>query len=166
MNNKVITSLLTTIDNSNLNDITINLQDGNITASKIVLSSTSDYFKAMFKLESKFKENEDNSVTFNCSKVIMLVIVKYLYGKELTLTGLSSRQIIDLLEMLRLLLLEEAITEIHKLFRKQSFACVASFDYMYQLFGLITTVVWRARSGLGGPGWVFDYAPHHRHPKP
>ena len=48
MNNKVITSLLTTIDNSNLNDITINLQDGNITASKIVLSSTSDYFKAMF----------------------------------------------------------------------------------------------------------------------
>ena len=104
---KVIESLIESIDIGEHNDVDIILEDGMISASKLILSSRSEYFQKMFNKNSQFEEQRSSSVNFPCKKVIMQKILEHLYGGNLVVSGLTCLEMIELLNMLRLLLLEE-----------------------------------------------------------
>ena len=110
-------SLVNTIDNSVHNDLVINLSDGTIKVSKLVLAAGSDYFMAM--LSKNYQENEKNIVTFSRKTKIMRIVIEHIYGTKLKVTGLSCGDLFELLNMLRLLLLPSTFQDIEALFKKQ-----------------------------------------------
>ena len=109
---KVIESLIETIDNGEHNDVDIKLEDGMISASKLILSTRSEYFQKMFNKSSQFEEQRTSSVNFPCKRLIMQKILEHLYGGNLAVSGLTCLEIIELLNMLRLLLLEESFESV------------------------------------------------------
>merc|ERR1712126_20075 len=58
--------------------------------------------------DSGFKENQARDVKISCKKVVMEKILGYLYGGEVTLDGLSLKEAVELLDMLRQMVLEDA----------------------------------------------------------
>ena len=91
------------------NDVEIILEDGVIKASKMILSRRSEYFQRMFDKNSHFEDQRKISVRFSCKKLIMRKIIEHLYVGDLAVSGLSCLDIIELMNMLRYLLLEEAV---------------------------------------------------------
>ena len=117
--NKVIEALVDSIDNGEHNDVDIIVEDGVIRASKLVLSSSLEYFQKMFSKKSQFLEQKKNTVKFSCKKVVMKKILEHLYGGKLNFSGLSCVEIIELEDMLRFLLLQDAQKEVQKFLRSQ-----------------------------------------------
>ena len=109
---KVIESLIESIDIGEHNDVDIILEDGIISASKLILSSRSEYFQKMFNKNSQFVEQRSSSVNFPCKRLIMQKILEHLYGGNLAVSGLTCLEMIELLNMLRLLLLEESFESV------------------------------------------------------
>ena len=116
---KVIESLIESIDIGEHNDVDIILEDGMISASKLILSTMSEYFKKMFNKNSQFEEQRNSSVSFPCKKVIMLKILEHLYGGDLDLSELTCLEKIELLNMLRLLVQEETFKSVEAYLLRQ-----------------------------------------------
>jgi len=112
--NKTVEALVDSIDNGEHNDVDIIVEDGVIRASKLVLSSRLEYFQKMFSKKSQFQEQKENTVKFSCKKVVMKKILEHLYGGKLNFSGLSCVEIIELEDMLRFLLLQDAQKEVQK----------------------------------------------------
>jgi len=112
--NKTVDALVDSIDNGEHNDVDIILEDGVIRASKLILCSRLEYFEKAFDKKSQFQEQKENTVKFPCKKVIMRKILEHLYGGRLDFTGLSYVEIMELEEMLRFLLLQDAQKELQK----------------------------------------------------
>jgi len=112
--NKTVDALVDSIDNGEHNDVDIILEDGVIRASKLILSSRLEYFEKTFDKKSQFQEQKENTVKFPCKKVIMRKILEHLYGGRLDFTGLSCVEIMELEDMLRFLLLQDAQKELLK----------------------------------------------------
>jgi len=112
--NKTVEALVASIDNGEHNDVDIILEDGVIRACKLVLSSRLEYFQKMFSKKSQFQEQKENTVKFPCKKVVMKKILEHLYGGKLNFTGLSCVEIIELEDMLRFFLLQDAQEELQK----------------------------------------------------
>jgi len=112
--NKTVEALVASIDNGEHNDVDIILEDGVIRACKLVLSSRLEYFQKMFSKKSQFQEQKENTVKFPCKKVVMKKILEHLYGGKLNFTGLSCVEIIELEDMLRFFLLQDAQEELHR----------------------------------------------------
>ena len=99
---KLSQSLLKSLrDGNQYNDVKIVLDDGDLEASKFVLSSRSEYFYKMFDKSHKFQENLQRDVKVSCKKVVMEQILTYLYGGEISIDGLSLIDAVELLDMLR-----------------------------------------------------------------
>jgi len=112
--NKTVEALVASIDNGEHNDVDIILEDGVIRACKLVLSSRLEYFQKMFSKKSQFQEQKENTVKFPCKKVVMKKILEHLYGGKLNFTGLSCVEMIELEDMLRFFLLQDAQKELQK----------------------------------------------------
>ena len=120
LKDKVIDSLINSIDNSDHNDLVIKLLDGEIHASKIILSSRSAYFETMLNKQKNFKESQSNEVNFhNCKLNVMKIVINYIYGKHLDLSTFGCCDGIEVLEMLRTLLLDEGVVEFEEKFKIQ-----------------------------------------------
>jgi len=117
--NKTVEALVDSIDNGEHNDVDIIVEDGVIRASKLVLSSRLEYFQKMFCKKSQFQEQKENTVKFPCKKVVMKKILEHLYGGKLNFSSLSCVEIIEMEDMLRFLLLQDAQEELQKFLRSQ-----------------------------------------------
>ena len=146
---KVIESLIESIDIGEHNDVDIILEDGMISASKLILSSRSEYFQKMFNKNSQFEEQRSSSVNFPCKRLIMQKILEHLYGGNLSVSGLTCLEMIELLNMLRLLLLEESFESVELYLLRQLYAknipineCLDAVERANSLkFEAITTIL-------------------------
>ena len=90
-------------------DVTIVCDDGEIRSNKSVLSAKSEYFTTMFKSDT-FKES-NGKVEVPCKKKIMDKVIEYiyfLYGGKLNLSTLNPEEQLQLLDMFRMMMLEDA----------------------------------------------------------
>jgi len=119
-------------------DVKIILDDGEIEASKFVLSSRSEYFDRMFDNDHQFKESQENVVTVPCKKIIMKKVIEYLYGVELNIDGLAMVDAYEYIDLLRLMMLEEALEVIErKHYRKINYFGYPPTDFLAALDYLI-----------------------------
>ena len=139
LKDKVVEALIKTIDSSEHNDLVIKLSDGQLHASKLILASRSDYFQTMFSAQRNFKENLNNEVSYNCKVIIMKPIIRYIYGSKIDISSLSCSDVIEVLDMLRILMLEQAIFEVQELFKIQLREQAFSINDCYQAYLLSET---------------------------
>ena len=116
---KTAQALIESIDSGEHNDVEIVLDDGVIKASKLILSSRSEYFQKMFDKSSQFQEQRQGSVKFQCKKIIMRKILEHLYGGKLEVSDCTCVQIVKMLDMLRFLLLNDTFDALEDYFKKQ-----------------------------------------------
>jgi len=100
--------LLSTLNsNHQCNDVTIKLSDGEIGATKIILSARSEYFSKMFDCSNNFLE-ADGIVNMPQYKTkIMKRVLEYLYGGDVHFADFSLLEAVELLDLLRMLMLSE-----------------------------------------------------------
>lgn len=100
--------LLSTLSSKHkYNDVTIKLSDGEIGASKIILSARSEYFSKMFDSSNNFLE-ADGIVNMPQYKTkIMKRVFEYLYGGDVHFADFSLLEAVELLDLLRMLMLSE-----------------------------------------------------------
>ena len=130
--NNFFEALENSIDNSEHNDVDIIVEDGVISASKLVFSSRLDYFHKMFDKESQFLEQKKNTIKFSCKKVVMKKILEYIYVGKLNFSGLSCVDIIELEGMLSFLLPEDEQKEVQNFLRSQLKKSLRK-SYLYRL---------------------------------
>ena len=87
-------------------DVTIVCDDGEIKSSKFILSARSEYFATMFKSDY-FKES-GGKVEMYCTKKVMEKVIEYLYGGVLNSSMLSPEDQLHLLNMFRMMMLQDA----------------------------------------------------------
>jgi len=105
--NELSRKLLSTLSsNHQCNDVTIKLSDGEIEASKMILSARSKYFSKMFD-SNNFRE-ADGTVSMPQYKTkIMKRVLEYLYGEDLHFADFSILEAVELLDLLRMLMLND-----------------------------------------------------------
>jgi len=105
--NELSRKLLSTLSsNHQCNDVTIKLSDGEIEASKMILSARSKYFSKMFD-SNNFRE-ADGTVSMPQYKTkIMKRVLEYLYGGDVHFADFSLLEAVELLDLLRMLMLSE-----------------------------------------------------------
>lgn len=115
-----VKGLVETIDDNQYNDFKIILEDGEISASKLVLMSSSEYFQVM--LNSSYQEVNKNSVKLPYRKKPMMSILKFLYCGKFDTSTLNALEMIEVLDIARYLLLKglELVLEenIRKMFKR------------------------------------------------
>ena len=116
---KTAQALIESIDSGEHNDVEIVLDDGVIKASKLILSSRSEYFQMMFDKNSQFQEQRQGSVTLQCKKLIMRKILEHLYGGKLDVSDCTCVEIVEMLNMLRLLLLKDTFDALEDYLKEQ-----------------------------------------------
>jgi len=104
---KVIEDLLSSRNSSMHNDVTIKTTRDNqeLSANKFMLSARSKYFEAMFSGEH-FRESS-GEVELPCTKEVMEKVLHFLYSGEVIHDGMSGIQMLEYLDILRLLMLME-----------------------------------------------------------
>ena len=103
---KVIADLLSSRESLTHNDVTIKttVDHQELTSSKIILSARSKYFEAMFS--AHFKESSGD-VEFPCTKPVMEKVLHFLYSGDIKHDNLSGIELLEYLDILRLLMMEE-----------------------------------------------------------
>ena len=85
-------------------------------ANKDILMARSDYFQMMFS-NNMFIEGETSSVDMShSSKAIMEKIINYLICGQIRFTDISFTQVMELLDMSRMMLLNEFGSEVEKMY--------------------------------------------------
>ena len=81
------------------NDVTIILSDGEITANKDVLAAQCEYFAANLRWKEKTNDASDSDHIDNrdCSKEVMVRIIKYLFTGSIKFKDLDILQLLELL---------------------------------------------------------------------
>ena len=98
--------ILRMLERGSLNDVKIELSDGEIIANKDILMARSEYFATMFS-NDKFIEGETNTVDMgHCSKAIMEKIIKFLFTGAVMFDDLSLVQLMELSRLSGMLLLD------------------------------------------------------------
>ena len=105
--NKQIQSvdLLDSLKNPDFCDIKIQANNGEIPASKLILSIRSEYFRAMFK--NNCVESSSGLVKLPYPKTVVEKLITYLYTGEMVFEDLQLGLLLDLLDLLRLMNLSE-----------------------------------------------------------
>lgn len=114
---KAMESIVDSINNNEHNDVIIKLDDGDIYASKLILSTRSEYFRAMFSKQNQCKETINNLVKFDTKKLIMKPIIQYIYSGILDIEHLKLSEGIELLKNLRLFLIIDGVNETEELIK-------------------------------------------------
>ena len=106
---ELIRDLLNMAKGGTTNDVKIILEDGEIFANKAILIARSDYFATMLSNSNKnqFVEGRTNSVDLSfCSKVVMEKIINYLFSGRMNLHELSVPNMINILNMAKMMLMD------------------------------------------------------------
>ena len=99
-----------------INDVKIKLCDGEVVANKDILMARSEYFQMMFS-NNMFIEGETSSVDMShSSKAIMEKIINYLICGQIRFTDISFTQVMELLDMSRMMLLDDFGSEVEKMY--------------------------------------------------
>ena len=87
-------------------DVKIVASDGEVLPHKIILIMTSQYFRTMFSENNNFVEGQTVVVKMpNYSKSALEKVVSYLYGVELNCEAMTLGSLLDLMDLLRLAIL-------------------------------------------------------------
>ena len=108
-NSDLIRDLLNMAKGGTTNDVKIILEDGEIFANKDILIARSDYFATMLSNSNKkqFVEGQTNSIDLSfCSKVVMEKIINYLFSGRMNLHDLSVPNMINILNMAKMMLMD------------------------------------------------------------
>lgn len=114
----IVNCLIDSIDDSQHNDVTIMLEDGGISASKLILSQRSEYFRVMFSKNNRFKEEKESCVKLTTTKIIMTNILEVIYGGTIEISKFNCLQMLEFLNMLRLLCLFKSFAHYDNLLKK------------------------------------------------
>ena len=104
------TDLLDSLKKPEFCDIKIQANDGEIAASKFILSIRSDYFLTMFN--NNFLESSSGLVKMPYPKIVVEMVISYLYSGEMVFKGLQLGLLLDLLDLLRLMNISEDFKQI------------------------------------------------------
>jgi len=93
--------------NQQSNDVTIKLSDGELGASKLILSARCEYFAKMFDGNNNFLEADGivNMPQYKCK--VMKRVLEYLYGGDVHFGDFSILEAVELLDLLRMLMLND-----------------------------------------------------------
>ena len=108
------TDLLDSLKKPEFCDIKIQANDGEIAASKLILSIRSEYFRAMFN--NNCVESSSGLVKMPYPRCVVEKVITYLYTGEMVFEGLQLGLLLDLLDLLRLMNLSEDFKQIESYF--------------------------------------------------
>ena len=114
--------LLETLDNSPFNDVFLIANDGEIKASKLILSARSEYFFKMFDKEHQFRESK-GTVRVHCNKNVLRVILEFLYSGKIEHQDLTLVENLELLNQLRCMLQYDAYGRIENQLKNSICKC-------------------------------------------
>ena len=115
---KVNEDLLDSLGKEEYCDIKIEALDGEIAASKLILSIRSEYFSRMFSPNSNFVENSTGRVKLPYPLVVVERLIAYLYSGEIDgfepMDGKiwNLGKVLDLMELLNMMNLSEEFEEV------------------------------------------------------
>jgi len=125
MKNGVCSDIAKLMNKKTLNDVTVKLIDGDIGANKIILMARSKYFSNMLS-NKKFVEAKNNVVEMKTvKKIVMEKAIKVIYSGNIDIKGLDKYEVLQLLDLLRLLMLDNA-------FKWVMSTVEEPFDYNYE----------------------------------
>ena len=81
-------------------DVKIVASDGEIPASKVILSLRSQYFRSLFSSSNNFLESQAGSVKLPHSKAVLEKVIVYLYSGNMDCQDLALAQLLELLQLL------------------------------------------------------------------
>ena len=122
------------------NDVKIVLKDGEIFANKDILSARCAYFATCFSnSDVKFIEGETNSVTFDhCNKNVMEKIIQYLFSGDMTLYDTSLVDLLEMMNMTKMIMIDDLLEEIEKFVLKHITDCGLNYGSLPELvYGLM-----------------------------
>ena len=99
--------LLDSLEKPEFCNIKIVSSDGEIPASKEILSIRSEYFCRMFSQDNNFVESSTGQCKLPYPKAVVKKVVLYLYSGEMDVDELDLGQLLDLMELLNLMNLTE-----------------------------------------------------------
>lgn len=125
MKNSMCRDILKLMTKKDLNDVTIELEDGELKANKVILMARSKYFSTMLGNKA-FKETQEKVVDMKTvKKALMEKAIRYLYAGDIDIKGLDKFDVLKLLDLLRQLMLDNA-------FKWVSSVVEEPFDYNYE----------------------------------
>ena len=98
----IIEDLSTAFQSGLFCDATIILDDGELEVCKGILAARSEYFATMFS--NNFVEGETGKVRVPCTKFQMEIIMKYIYLGKVDLQNYSLRDLVELMNLTRMML--------------------------------------------------------------
>ena len=108
----VCSDLLDSLDKPEFCDIRIVSSDGEIPASKAILSIRSEYFCRMFSPDNNFVESSTGRCKLPYPRAVVIKVITYLYSGKLDVGDLALAQLLDLLELLNLMNLTQEFKEV------------------------------------------------------
>ena len=105
--------LLKLLENGSSNDVTIILEDGELRANKDILMARCPYFATMLNNQN-FVESKTNTIKMMTGdKETMMRVLRYIFSGDIAAlsNGLSLYHLIKLMDLLRLLLLDQAFSK-------------------------------------------------------
>lgn len=96
--NLVLSNLESLYLNDEFSDITLVIDNSEIPAHKIILASSSDYFRAL--LFCGLQESQSSKISLKCSNErLFKQLLKYVYTGKMSLTEMSVQQILEIFQM-------------------------------------------------------------------
>lgn len=96
--NLVLSNLESLYLNDEFSDITLVIENSEIPAHKVILASSSDYFRAL--LFCGLQESQSAKISLKCSnEQLFKQLLKYVYTGKMNLTEMSVQQILEIFQM-------------------------------------------------------------------
>ena len=96
----VVRDILATLQDPEFCDVKIVASDGEIPASKVILSLRSQYFRSLFSSSNNFLESQAGSVKLPHSKAVLDKVIVYLYSGNMDCQDLALAHLLELLQLL------------------------------------------------------------------
>ena len=109
---KLTKTLLNSRNKPEFCDLKIKTNDGEIAASKFILSLRSEYFRVMFS--SNFVESSSGTIKLPYSKVVVNKVIIYLYTGEMVFKDPKLGDLLDVLDLLRMMNLSEEFKQLER----------------------------------------------------
>ena len=99
----VLEDISNLLENESYNDVTIELENGNVEANKVIICARSEYFAEVFKSFNSFKLSDELSskVTVSSTKEAMEMVIRYLYTGKIEYSDMTFKESLDLLNLLK-----------------------------------------------------------------
>ena len=108
----LIMALLDSQKNPEFCDIKIKTNDGEIAASKFILSIRSEYFRVMFS--NNFVESSSGTVKMPYPRAVVDKVIRYLYTGQMEFKDPNLERLLDVLDLLRMMNLSEEFKQLER----------------------------------------------------